>query len=331
MKRAFVLLAFVATSAFAQSVAVTPEGVLVAHDNFVDLYDAKSLQRISRSDGVAYAGAIVVDHDDVAVLDPIHNRAIVNGKSVTTGETPVDGVFIDHQFFVLERDSRTLSHGGESVHTGAFPQFLRVSRGKLYVYSAVDGLLQEITVSPFAVAREMKVAPFAIDIEIDYATAYFLLPDVGMMVFDLDHEKEEGRIPVGWFPTDITIAGSSTMFKARVLAIADVASKRVWTVQGSQSNAAAFGRGFLRGMLGVHGFTGGKTDVPTGVDRVIARNAHWIAYDSSAGTIYDVTKRNPSDKLPILGRNIGPHAFALGDDFLYLWQNGTLVAQKPGR
>jgi hypothetical protein len=330
----FAAVAFVAASAFAQSVAVTPRGVVVAHDRFIDVYDPQTLQRVSRSDGVEYAGEIVASTTcdprpatcDLAVLDPIHNRARVNDTTINTGETPIAGAFVDHQLYILARDGRTLSRGGESLRMAAYPAFLRVSKGMLYVYSPIDGVVQEITTSPFAIARELKVPAFATDFEVDFDSAYLVYPAEGVHVIDLVHMKEEGKLKVGWAPIDLALAGGGTALTARVLAIADPAAKRVWTVEGPQSTAQAFGRGFLRGMFGLGLFSGGKTDLATGVDRVVARGGRWVAFDSSSGTLYNVTKKNVN----VLGRGLAPHAFAISGDVVYFWQSGMLVAQKLG-
>jgi hypothetical protein len=257
---AIAVSAFIGASAIAQSVAVTPDGVAVAHDGLLDLYDPQTLQRVSRSDGVAYAGAIVADetcalraaHCALAILDPLHNKARLNDATIATHETPIAGAFVDHQLFILERDSRTLSRGGDSIRTGAYPQFLRAANKKLYVYSAIEGLLQEITVSPFAVARELHIAPFATDLEVDDTTAYLTYPDKGLVrVIDLDKMEDLGGAKVGSWPIDLTLAGGNNVISGRLLAIADPLAQRVWSMEGHQSTAAAFGRGALRGLIGM--------------------------------------------------------------------------------
>jgi hypothetical protein len=324
-------------AAMGQSVAVTPRGVAVAHDGVLALYDARTLQPLSKTDGVAYAGEIVASTTcdpkpaacDLAVLDPLHNKARVNGATITTHETPIAGAFVDHQLFILERDSRTLSRDADSVRTGAYPQFLRAANKKLYVYSAVGGLLQEITASPFAVARELRIAPFASDLEVDDTTAYLTYPDIGAIhVIDLEKMEDLGSVKVGSRPMDLTLAGGNNAITGRLLAIADPLAQRVWSMEGHQSTAAAFGRGALRGLLGLGGRFGKKNpELATGPDRVVARDSRWVAYDSFTGTLYDI----PHGSVNVLARGIGPRAYALGDGVVYLWQNGTLVAQKLDR
>ena len=331
----FTAFMLAALSMSAQSVALTPRGVVVAHDGVIDVYDPRSLQRLSRTDGVEYAGEIIADENcalrtancNLAILDPLHNQARVNDKIIATGETPIAGAYVNHQLFILERDARTLSRGDESVKSGAHPDFLRVAAGKLYVYSAVDGLLQEITTSPFVVARELHAAPFASDIETDGKVVYLTYPrDGSVRVIDLGKMTEVGKVRVGSMTTDLAFAGNPTALTARRLAVADPAARRVWLIEGEQSTRQAFARGFLRGILGLGLFSGRHSEFPTGVDRVIAHGSQWIAFDSSSGTLYSVTKT----KSNVLARGLTPHAFALGDGAVYVWQNGTLVAQKTG-
>jgi hypothetical protein len=320
-------------SAAAQSVAVTPNGVAVAHDGFLDLYDTQTLQRVSRSEGVDYAGAIVADetcaprtaHCALAVLDPLHNKARLNDATIATNETPIAGVFVDHQLFILERDSRTLSSGDNSIRTGAYPQFLRTANKKLYVYSAIEGRLQEITASPLAIARELRIAPFATDLEVDDNTAYLAYPDIGFVhVIDLDKMEDLGKARVGSWPIDLTLAGGNNLITGRLIAIADPLAKRVWSMEGHQSTAAAFGRGALRGLIGMGRIGKRNPELATGPDRIVARGTRWVAYDSSTGTLYNI----PHSSVNVLARGVAPRAFALGDGVVYLWQNGTLVAQK---
>lgn len=325
MKRVMAML-FVAAPLFAQSVAVTSHTVVVAHDGVIDTYDPKTLERTGRTDGVEYAGAIVVDGDEAVVLDPLHNRArFVDGPQLTTRETPIEGAFVNHELFILERDARTLSHEGASVKTGADPRFVRVANGKLYVYSSVSGLLQEITPSPLTIARELPVSRFATDFETDGTAGFLTDPHEGAVhMIDLEKMTVIGTVRIGNVPFDLEFAGEATALTARVIAVADPGAKRVWRYEGGQSPLAAFSRGFLRGVIGLGQF--GKRDAgfPTRVDRVVSRGSQWLAFDSFTGTLYSVTKK----KADVIASGLAPRAFALGDGVVYLWQNGTLVAQK---
>lgn len=326
MKRAALLVVLIATPLFAQSVAVTKHGVVVAHDRVVDLYDARTLKRTMQTEGVEYSGEIIADDEDVAVIDPIHNVVqIVGGARIKTRETPIGAAFIDHELYILERDARTLTHRNETVKVGLGAQFLRAANGKLYVYSVVDGLLQEITPTPFAVKRETTLLPYATDFETDGRVAYLTYPRDGVLrVVDIEKMMDIGKESIGDGPTDVMFAQSGTVITARTIAIADPRSKRVFTIEGNQKALLAFGRGVVRGMLGVGVFGNRNATFPTGVDRVAGHGKDWAAYDTSTGTLYSVIK----GKSAVIGNGIGPHAFAIGDGFTYVWQNGTLVAQK---
>jgi hypothetical protein len=327
MKRAALLLVMFAAPLFAQSVAVTKQGIVVAHDRVVDLYDAKTMQRVMRTEGVEYSGEIAADDEDVAVIDPIHNVVqIVGGARLETHETPVGAAFINHELYVLERDARRLSHRNETVKVGQGAQFLRVAHGKLYVYSVIDGLLQEITTAPFAVKRELATLPYATDFETDGRIAYFTYPQKGAIrVVDVEKMLEVGTEKVGAVPVDLEFAQHATILNARTIAIADPSSKRVFTIEGTQTGVGVtFGRGVLHGLLGVGFFGNRNSAFPTGVDRIIGREKDWVAYDSSTGTVYSVIKT----KSLAIATGVGPHAFAVGEGLVYVWQNGTLVAQK---
>ena len=60
---------------------------------------------------------------------------------------------------------------------------------------------------------------------------------------------------------------------------------------------------------------------------MIIRGPVWVAYDSSSGTIYRISKK----KTDVLARGIAPAGFAVTPEGVVWWQNGTLVAQKVNR
>jgi len=117
---------------------------------------------------VSDPAAIVVGADRIALLDPLNDElaVIVNGVVThrQTGVTPLDGVFVGRDLFVIERDARAIERFASdgtrtSLPLAADPAVVREVSGKLYVYSRVAGVLQEITTSPFALARSTPVAP----------------------------------------------------------------------------------------------------------------------------------------------------------------------------
>jgi len=321
------LLLFCALPMFAQSVAVTPRGVVVAHDGIIETFDPGTLTRTSKADGVEYAGAIVSDDVNVAVLDPLHNRVrILGGDAIATGETPSAAVYVNHELYILARDARTITHRGVSLKTGANP-LLRAAEGKLYVYSTVDGLFQEITTEPFAVARQMTIAPFASSFDTDGFLAYFAYPsEKSIRTIDVSQMKEMGKTKVGSTPLDLVLGTHATPITARILAIADPAAKQIWLIEGEQSGMQAFARGFLRGLIGIGAHQMQGRGFENGVDRVLVNRGRILAYDSARGALYKVAK-----EITFVASGIAPHAFALGNDTIYIWQNGTLVAEKAGK
>ena len=323
--KALLTLAF-AMPLLAQSVASTARGVLVAHDNIIEL------QGKWKSDGVSTPGVIATSDTRAAVLDPIHDRvAIVDlatGRTTfaNTEETPVAAAFAGDDLLVLDRDAHVLEKiGGGNIRVGEDPEFLAIQNNRAYVYSRIDGTLQEIGLEPFALLRTLSVKRFASAMQCDAKNAYLVYPSDGQVrAVDLASMQDAGKFHIADVPTDIAIAGDPTALTASRLAIADPAAKRVWIIEGRQSAFGAFARGFLRGMLGVGTFRGRVSQFPTGVDRVIARGSRWLAFDSSTGTLYNVTEKETN----VLARGLAPHAFALTPEGVAYWQNGTLVAEK---
>jgi len=319
---------------FAQSVASTPRGVLVAHDNVVELHGKW------KTEGVSAPGAIAVSDTRAAVVDPIHDRvAIVDLKDghatlARTLSTPIAASFAGNDLLVVDRDAAVIEKiGGGKIPLARDPEFLAIvgnhggnhGGNHAYVYSRVDGALQEIGIQPFALLRTIRVDPFASAMQCDTRTAYLTYPRQGRIkIVDLEKMEAQGEITIGELPVDVAISGGPTALTASRLAVADPVAKRVWLVEGRQSTAQAFARGFIRGMLGLGVFGRNDKQFPTGVDRVVARGSHWLAFDSSTGTLYDVTKRETI----VLARGLAPHAFALTPEGVVWWQNGTLVAQK---
>jgi hypothetical protein len=323
------ILALSARALFAQSVSSTAHGVLVAHDNVIELAGKW------RSEGVSAPGVIVVSETRAAVLDPIHDRvAIVDLESgratfARTQSSPVAAAFAGDDLLVVDRDAHVIEKiGVGSIPLAADPEFISVAGNRAYVYSRIDGALQEIAIDPFALVRTLRIAPFASAMQCDARNAYLVYPRDGRVrVVDLVTMKPAGEFRIGAVPTDIAFAGDPTALTASRLAIADPSAKRVWLIEGRQSTLQAFARGFFRGILGIGAFGGNDSQFPTGVDRVIARGSRWLAFDSSTGTLYSVTNKETT----VIAKGLAPHAFALTPDGVAFWQSGTLVAQKLGR
>ncbi|HEX7191184.1 MAG TPA: hypothetical protein VF381_06375 [Thermoanaerobaculia bacterium] len=315
---------------FAQSVASTPRGVLVAHDNVIEMYGNSR-----GAEGVSAPGSIATSDTRAAVLDPIHDRVAIvdlaSGRTTfaRTQSTPIAAAFAGDDLLVVDRDAHVIEKiGGGSIPLAPDPELLDVIGKSAYVYSRIDGALQEIGIEPFTLLRTIRIAPFASSMQCDARNAYLVYPREGRVrIVDLVKMQQAGELRIGAVPTDIAIAGDPTALTASLLAIADPAAKRVWLIEGRQSGFQAFSRGFLRGILGIGRFGKREAQFPTGVDRVIARGARYLAFDSSTGTLYSVTK----DETNVLARGLAPHSYDLTPEGVAYWQSGTLVAQKLSR
>jgi len=324
-----VLLMLAATSAVAQPVANTNRGIVVAHDNVIELLDHTGKNLIWKSDGLPTPQAIAESNERIAVLDPLANEARIvelatgRGTTVQTGETPIAGVFIGPTLYLLERDARALERIGAdgtraSISTGADPAFLRAANGRLYLYVRGEGVVQEVSTSPFAIRRSVRVTPFASDFQVDAKNAYIVDPHGAKIgIVNLDSMQSAGSIDVGAVPVSFAFASAGTSLTARTLAVADPSAKKVWIIEGAQSVTQAFTRGFLRGLIGLGLFGSGTSNFPTGVDRVFVRGARWYAFDSSSGTLYRFTKSSSS----VVAKNI--HSFAVAPEGVFYWDDAV--------
>ena len=287
----------------AAALAVTPKGtVVVAHDHVIEI------PNILRTNGVANPSLVVANDEQAATIDSLANEvAITNlatGRTTIrkTGETPIDALFLGRELYILNRDSRTLQHGGETISVAPDPAYLRASRNRLYVYSRLGGELQEI-----GTGRTLKLDPFASDMQLDANYAYLTYPRAGkLLIVNLLTMRPFGEQKIGAVPISVAVMG-------RTIAVADPSAKKVWMIEGAQSFGQAVARGFLRGLLGLGLYKNRNSEFPSGVDRVIARGSLWIAYDSSTGTIYRGGK-------PI-AQSVAPHAFALTPEGIVWWDD----------
>jgi len=314
------IIAF-APHAFAQAVASTPRGVLVAHDHVVELSGRWT------AEGVTNPRAIIVGTTRAAILDPLANEVRLvdldngRGRTIATGETPADGVFVNDELFVITRDGGTVEHvDGGTIRIGADPAFIRAANHRLYVYQQLNGVVSEISIQPFAIVRQVKVAAFASDFEIDGRSGYLVLPRSGKIAtVALTTMTVAGMIDAGAVPVDIAVGGGGTALTARQLAIADPSGKRVWMIEGQQSMTQAVSRGFLRGLLGLGLYSNPSSQFPTGVDRVFTASGMWIAYDTSTGTLYRFSK----SKASVIAAGVPPNAFAVTPQGVAYWTKAS--------
>jgi hypothetical protein len=326
--RLFVLTMIVAGTLSGAEAAVavtsTTHGTLAAHDGVLELFD-RSARSLWRVDGVEHPGTLITQGNQAAVLDPMANRAVIvdltSGKTTTmrTPETPIAGAFVNGKLVVLARDARVLTDGTKDVALTDDPALLRQVNGRLYVYSRVTGVVQEI--DNMRATRRVTMPPFASDFEVDARNGYLVDPREGKIrTFSLDTMKPSETLDVGAVPVDLAFTGGGSALTARTLAVADPSAKRVWLVEGVQSMTQAITRGFLRGLLGLGLYGNRASQFPTGVDRVAVRGQTWVAYDSSTGTLYRFTNA----KSTIVAKGVPPEGFTLGEHGIAYWQDGRL-------
>ena len=320
-KPTLLFLFLIAPQVFAQAIATTPRGVLVAHDGVVEMSGGWT------AEGVRNPRTIVTSNDRAAILDPLTNEVRIvdlatgRGRTVETAETPIDAVFAGSDLFVITRDGGTIERIDRgSIRIGADPAFIRSANGKLYVYQRLSGTVSEITIGPFAIARQVRVAAFASDFEVDGRRGYLVTPrSAKIATIDLATMKPSGTIDGGAVPVDLAIGGGGTALTARTLAIADPSGKRVWMIEGTQSMTQAVARGFLRGLLGLGLYSNPSSQFPTGVDRVFTSGGRWVAYDSSTGTLYRFSKSKSS----VIATGVPPNAYAVTRGEVIYWTRAS--------
>jgi hypothetical protein len=315
--------------------AITDRGVLVARSGSIEMFDRTAATRIWSGEGLPTPGRIVTSNQQAVIIDPLASQIRIidlasgRGTTLRTGETPIDGMFLNGRIYLLERDARALERIGAdgaraSIALAADPAFLREAGGRIYAYSRTAGVIQEITTSPFEIRRTVDVAPFASDLEVDAKNAYLVFPRGGKIrSVELTTMKNAGSFDVGAVPVDAAFASSGTALTARTLAVADPSAKRVWMVQGAESFAQAVARGFLRGLIGLGLYGGRASQFPTGVDRVIIKGSRSYAYDSSSGTLYRFTKSRS-----VVAKNVAPEGFAVGATGVYVWDDAVRRLQR---
>ncbi|HUF17349.1 MAG TPA: hypothetical protein VMS12_04805 [Thermoanaerobaculia bacterium] len=283
--------------------------------------------------GPAEPSTLVLSEDGsrAVILDTLHDQAFVvstqdgSTERLTTAPGPVAALFRGNHLFILCRDGRELqriSRSGavDSLELAPDTTFLEAGSRHLYLYSRIEGTVSEVDPQSLAVVRFRSFAGAASDFEIDDHYGYLTLPSSGsVLVFSLEEMRERERLAIGAVPMDLSVASDAGMLDAGALAIADPSSKRVWMSERSQSGAAAFGRGFLRGFIGLGLFAPKSSEYPTGVDRVWAASWGLAAYDSSTGTLYLVARGRASR----VASGIPPGAIALTREGAAFWNLKT--------
>jgi hypothetical protein len=323
-------LASVAIVAHGQVIAPAGDGFAVADQNRLRLYASDAVRVVWTAQSVEHPSKIIGGGNKFAVLDSFGDRiAVVRDGSTRffdTGTTPVDAVFSGEDVVVLSRDARLLeriaTNGDRTVlRLGADPTFLREANGSLYIYSRVEGHVVEVSVRDFAIKRRAFIAPFASDFETDGKNGYLLFPrEAKLRSFPLSTLQIASETAAGAVPSDLALVRSGSALSATRLVIADPAAKRVWMTEGLQSVGGAFGRGFLRGLLGLGLFSSSQSQFPSGVDRVSAAGANVLAFDSATGTLYRVK----GSKSETIAKGIAATGFTLTESGIAILENGLI-------
>ena len=335
MKKRLVLLALLfAPMLEAQVVVATSRGIVVADAGSVTLHD-ETLRKIWSTRGPANPWFAVAGERSIAVLDAWTNEVrtyeLSSGRTqaLPAGETPVAAAWVGDDLFVLARDARTLQRmrDGATVPLDPDPAFLRAAGGKLYAYSRLSGVLQEIDAASMRITRRATAGSFASDFEMTAKAAYFAFPhEAKIRTIALETFQAGPVLDAGAVPTDLAIAGNASALSATRIAVADPSAKRIWTIEGTQSTASAFSRGFLRGLLGLGLYRPQSREFPTGVDRVVTAR---VAYDSSSRTLF--TPKPLSGIGPMAFAVVGNRVAVVKDGVLSWADRGTPVAESGHR
>ena len=289
---------------------------------------------MARTTGVRQPSRIVTSADQTraAVLDPLANEiALVDVEArrafvVPTGETPIAALFAGHDLIVAARDAGRIERiepdgRATSLDSGVDPELLAEAKGRIYVYSRLDGMLEEIDGATFTKRRRLQLLPFASDLATDGESLYLIDPrEAKLVVVSCSTMQRSGESDVGVVPLSIALDRSGNALRASRLAIADPAARRVWTLEGSETFRQAVARGFVRGLVGLRLGGAHSSAFPTGIDRVIAAGSSTLAYDSSRGVLYDYS----SGRAMRLAEGVRPDGFAVVGKKVAIWQQGTL-------
>lgn len=281
------------------------------------------------AEGPEEPSAMILSPDGAraVVLDALNNEAFLvslrdgSSKRLGTPDGPVAAVFYGSELFILCRDGRELLRIATDGTVRLLPvpadtTSLRAGNDHLYMYSRLEGTVTEVKPATLEVARSISLATAASDFEIDADFGYLTLPSSGsVVVFSLRQMRELERLDVGAIPTDLAVTSEGGLLDSGGLAVADPSSKKIWMSERTQSGAAAFGRGFLRGFIGLGLYVPRSSEYPTGVDRVVAARWGMAAYDSSTGSLYMVTKGKSSE----VATGVGPEAFVMTQEGVAFW------------
>jgi hypothetical protein len=277
---------------------------LVAHEEEISRYERDG-RRSWSSAGPRHPRKIALSDDRrfAAVADPVERTlwivALADGtthriaSSISARELLFDG----EELLLLSREHAAvlrLNQRGEVLATaevGLEPAFLQASRGTLLVYSRIEGRLSELDLRSLQVRRRVELPPFAASMQVSGNDLWLAYPRSGRVaVIDLEAFRPSVELNVGAVPLEVTAGQEASLISAAEMMIADPSSKRIWRQERRQSVAAATGRGFLRGLIGLGLHAPRASEFPTGVDRLRLVAGRTYAYDTSTATLYRAEK-----------------------------------------
>ncbi|MEO8215976.1 MAG: hypothetical protein ABI718_02730 [Acidobacteriota bacterium] len=276
--------------------------LIVAHGGprpTVTAYSMKGAILWSRP-GLAHPSFVVTDKigSRVAILSALDDAVQIvelnsgGSRRVETPATPVAARFEESAVVVLCRDGRKLVRIADgtismSVDLPADASFLAGAGGSLWIYSRLTGDLIEFDSDTLSIRSRAVFDRFASDLEVDDRHAYLVYPREGTVeVIALPEMTLAGRLNVGAVPIDLIVQKGGTALTATVLHVADPASRAIYANESTQSFAAAFGRGLLRGLLGFGLLSGTSAQFPAPIDRILADGNRMLAYDSAGRALY---------------------------------------------
>ena len=277
-------------------------------------------------------GAVSPDGVRAGILDPISNRvAIVTSQGTTqevrVPESPVAAMFGEGGLFVLSRDGAALSRiendgALRSVPTALDPSHLFIEGNEVFVYGRTAGRIEKFDGTTLNRTAFVDATLGGSDFTGDGRDLWIASSREGML-FPFSQETLRAREPVsgGAVPVDIHVLRIEGRATASRLAVADPSSRRIWEVEGGESEAAALGRGFVRGLLGLGLYRPGSSEFPGGVDRIFNAAGDFWAFDSGSGTLYLVRDRGRSRAL---ARGLEWGTFAVTEQALWVWDGVTL-------
>jgi len=281
---------------------------------------------VSRDGKLLYVAENVAD--DVAIVDTATSNIVTRVK---TGHFPYAIEIAENgDAFVSAWGGNTVSLVRDNaevkrIEVGRHPSALRIHGGRLYVALASVDQIAIVDLKSLARVASIDdhdgapegVTPNALAFSADGKKMYVAEADANSVaVFDVASRKRVGRIPAGWYPTDV-IATKDRLFVLNAKG------------RGSKANPEATGRkadpgytlGEIRGTINV-------VDLPAKLNAVSSRASVKRTYPPFKHVIYIIKENRTYDQvlgdmkegdgdpsLVFFGREVSPNHHALAERF----------------